>query len=40
VGGQIDPVVVVNQAELNAIQPAGSAEYIPIDQGIAKELNE
>jgi len=39
VGGQIDPVVVVNQAKANPIQPAGSAHYIPVDRRVGKEVD-
>jgi hypothetical protein len=39
VGGQIDPVVMVNQAKANPIQPAGSAQYIPVDRRVGKEVD-
>ena len=39
VGGQIDLVVVMNQAKANPIQPAGSAQYIPVDHRVGKEVD-
>jgi hypothetical protein len=36
---QIDLVVVVNQTKANSIKPAGSAQYIPVDRRIGKEVD-
>jgi hypothetical protein len=38
--GQVDPIVVVNQAKANTIQPPGPAQYVPVDHGVAKEVDQ
>ena len=38
--GQVNPVVMVNKAKANTIQPPCPAQYVPVDRGVGKEVDQ